>query len=75
MQQNRYSKTKNITSNRPNLLEKEGPDIDSVYDFIGHTYGFNISKELMQLIIEELITESVIFNQKNPNCSRSWFVL
>ena len=44
--------------------KKMRPDTDSIYDFIAYTYVTNISKELIELVIDELITQNVIFNKK-----------
>ena len=37
---------------------------DSKHDFITRTCATNISKKLIELVIEELITQNVIFNKK-----------
>ena len=44
--------------------KKKCPDTDSIYDFITRTCASNVNKELVELVIEELITQDVIFNKK-----------
>ena len=41
------------------------PDTDSIYDFIARTCATNINKELIEVVIEELIAQNDIFNKKN----------
>ena len=48
---------------------KKRPDPDSIYEFIACTCATNINKELIEVVIEELIAQNDIFNKKN--CSRS----
>ena len=43
---------------------KKRPDTDSIYDFIARTCATNINKELIEVVIEELIAQNDIFNQK-----------
>ena len=50
-------------------IREKKPLILAVYDFIARTCVTNISKELLELVIEELINQNVIFNKKK--CSRS----
>ena len=55
---------------KPKILEainqirqkKKRPDTDSIYDFITRTCTTNITKELVELVIEDLIIQNVIFN-------------
>lgn len=42
--------------------KKEPADADSIYDFIVHASAFNINTKLIGMIIEEVITQNVIFN-------------
>ena len=57
------------TSKRPTSPEKNRPDTDPIYGFIARIYPSKISKELIELVIEELITQNVIFNKKNYSSS------
>ena len=43
---------------------KKCPDTDSIYDFITRTCATNINKELIEVVIEELIAQNDIFNKK-----------
>ena len=45
--------------------KKKRPDTDSVNDFIARSCATNINKELIELVVEELITQNVIFNKTN----------
>ena len=44
---------------------KKCPDIDSIYDFIARTFATNINKELIEIVMENLIAQNDIFNKKN----------
>ena len=48
---------------------KKRPETDSIYDFIARTCATNINKQLIQVVIKELISQDDMFNKKN--CSRS----
>ena len=43
---------------------KKRPDTDSIYEFIACTCATNINKELIEVVIEELIAQNDIFNKK-----------
>ena len=51
------------------------PDYDSIYYFTACTCPTNISKELPELVIEELITPNAIFNKKSVQGLDSLFKL
>ena len=42
---------------------KQRPETDSIYDFIARTCATNINKELIAVVIEELIAQNDIFNK------------
>ena len=44
--------------------KKQRPDTDSIYNFITRNCATNINKELVELVIKELITQNFIFNKK-----------
>ena len=47
-----------IDTLKPKILnqnQKKRPDTDSIYDFIARTCATNINKELIEVVIEELI--------------------
>ena len=44
--------------------KKKRPNTDSIYDFIARTCATNIIKEQIELVIEELNTQNVKFNEK-----------
>ena len=43
---------------------KKRPDTDSIYDFIARTCATNINRELIEVVIEELIAQNDVFNKK-----------
>ena len=52
---------------------KKRPVTDSVYDFISRTCATNINKELIGVVIEELIAQNVIFNKKTAQGYHSFY--
>ena len=57
-------KPKNLQAVDQILEKKKHPDTDSINDFVARTCVTNISKELTELVIEELNTRNVKFNKK-----------
>ena len=53
--------------------KKRRPDNDSIYDFISRTCATNISKELVELVIEEPITQNVISSKKSIQGLHSFY--
>lgn len=68
---------------KPNILQEfdqirekmKRPDYDSIYYFTACTCPTNISKELTELVIEELITPNAIFNKTSVQGLDSLFKL
>ena len=54
---------------------KKRPDTDSIYDFIARSCATNINKELLEVVIEELIAENDIFNKKTAQGLDSFYKL
>ena len=54
---------------------KKRPDTDSIYDFIARTCATNINKELIEVVIEELIAQNDIFNKKTAQGLDSFYKL
>ena len=54
---------------------KKRPDTDSIYDFIARTCATNINKELIEVVIEELIAQNDIFNKKTAQGRDSFYKL
>ena len=52
---------------------KKRPDTDSIYDFIAGTCATNISKELIEVVMEELIAQNEIFNKKTAQGQNSFY--
>ena len=57
-------KPKNLDAIDQIHQRKKHPDTDSIYDFIARTCATNINKELIEVVIEELIAQNDIFNKK-----------
>ena len=54
---------------------KKRPDTESIYDFIARTCATNINKELIEVVIEELIAQNDIFNKKTAQGRDSFYKL
>ena len=54
---------------------KKRPDTDYIYDFIARTCATNINKELIEVVIEELIAQNDIFNKKTAQGHDSFYKL
>ena len=54
---------------------KKRPDTDSIYDFIARTCATNINKELIEVVIEELIAQNDVFNKKTAQGQDSFYKL
>ena len=52
---------------------KKRPDTDSIYDFIARTCATNINKELIEVVIEELIAQNDVFNKKTAQGQDSFY--
>ena len=74
---------KKLTMPRPKLLDaidqirqrKKRPDTNSTYDFIARNCATNINKELIEVVIEELIAQNDIFNKKTTQSLDSFYKL
>ena len=54
---------------------KKSSDTDSIYNFITGTRETNINKELIEVVIEELIAQNDIFNKKTAQGLDSFYKL
>ena len=52
---------------------KKRPDTDYIYDFIARTCATNINKELIEVVIEELIVQNYILNKKTSQGLDSFY--
>ena len=52
---------------------KKHPDADSIYDFIARTGATNINRELVEVVIEELIAKNDVFNKKTAQGQDSFY--
>ena len=52
---------------------KKRPDTDSIHDFIARTCATNINKELIEVVIEELIAQNDVFNKKTAQGQDSFY--
>ena len=75
LQRFRYTETNNFRCNWPNWPEKEASWHWLYIWLIARTCATNINKELIEVVIEELIAQNDIFNKKTAWACDSFYKL